>query len=483
MSLKDVSIKWKLICSFTILILFMISIGVTSLLKCRQVIETMELADFMVHKELDHYKWIGEVKEAFIHKADEISVETDSSKCGLGKWYYKFVQSPVFFKLPKGIQDNLLAMEKPHKELHESVIHMNQLLANKADPQSRAAALKLMNTKTEVVLEDLLEHFNKVLDGMDKVIVDVEHTLRLTIVISIVVSVVIAIILAMVILSGVVKPTQELSEVMRKIAQGDFTQKIKLSSKDEIGRMATDVNSMVDSLSQVIMEVKSSSDQLKSATDEISNTSQQISDGAQQQSASFEELSSSVQANATNANSANESSQETAAATQQVGEDMDNVIEAMASIEKSSKLIGDTVAIITDIADQTNLLALNAAIEAARAGEHGKGFAVVADEVRKLAERSSNSAKEIIELIKDSNKEVNTGADLSRAAGDRLKIIVEKIAKIARQIQSITNATQEQAATMEENTSITESNAAASEELAASAEQMASQAESLSQLV
>lgn len=222
---------------------------------------------------------------------------------------------------------------------------------------------------------------------------------------------------------------------------------------------------------------------MAAATEEISSSAQQISDGAQQQSASFEQLSSSVQSTAQNSKEANDLSQEANANAEKTDAAMDSTLEAMTSIEKVSSQIADAVTLITDIADQTNLLALNAAIEAARAGEHGKGFAVVADEVRQLAERSASSAKDIQNLIKGSLKEVEKGVAVSKDAGESVKQIIANIQKIGEQLQSISNATQEQAAAMEQNTSITESNAAASEELAASSEEMAGQAEGLQKLI
>ncbi|MEO1617665.1 MAG: PAS domain-containing methyl-accepting chemotaxis protein [Planctomycetota bacterium] len=229
----------------------------------------------------------------------------------------------------------------------------------------------------------------------------------------------------------------------------------------------------------------------------IAESSAMLSDGAQSQAASTEEMTASVDGLTESirflSEMTTEAKDDSMATTQLAVEGGNAVGKALSSmhlIEKSSDQISEIIQVISEIASQTNLLALNAAIEAARAGEHGLGFAVVADEVRKLAERSSEAAKEITTLIRESSNLVHEGAELSKRAGDSLSEILAAVEQQSSRILEASEQTDMQAQSASQvQTAIkaisdtTESNAASSEELAASAEQLTAQARTLQDLV
>jgi methyl-accepting chemotaxis protein len=172
------------------------------------------------------------------------------------------------------------------------------------------------------------------------------------------------------------------------------------------------------------------------------------------------------------------------------GQVVAKAVEAMARIEESSRKISDIIGVIDEIARQTNLLALNAAVEAARAGEAGRGFAVVASEVRSLAQRSSQAAKDIKDLITNSNSQVQQGVDLVNRAGTALTEIVESIKKVAEVVSDIAAASAEQATGLEQVNKaltqmdeVTQQNSALVEENAATAKTLEHQAKAMNDRV
>lgn len=303
------------------------------------------------------------------------------------------------------------------------------------------------------------------------------------------------------------------------VARGDIRTKIEISvnPKNEIGRLIGHVNTLIESLSSNVKSINNAVNSISSQGEELNNSSRELKDNMKnmQQSSSsivesIKQITMAILDVAKNSSSGAKEADHTQEATEEGYNAVQGVIEEINSIEKavdkassvmeelgiSSQKIGEIIAVIDEIADQTNLLALNAAIEAARAGEQGRGFAVVADEVRKLAERTTKATKEItsmitsiqgdsvkaIESMNNGKEEVKNGVNVAKKAGERIETIRELANRLKDMITQIAAATEEQSIVTEEISASSDSILKAQESTSASAEQIQSSALELSKL-
>ena len=275
---------------------------------------------------------------------------------------------------------------------------------------------------------------------------------------------------------GIAKPLRSAAEYASVISGGDLSKKLDVRLKDEVGDLSRALGSMVDNLHQVVGDIQNASSQVKSGSEQMSSAAEQLSQGASQQAASIEEVGSSMEQmksnisqNADNAEQTEKIALQAATRAEESGKEVVDAVDAI-------KLIAEKIGIIEEIARQTNMLSLNASIEAARAGDHGKGFAVVAAEVGKLAARSKDAANEIGDL---SASTVST----AERAGEVLSSLVPEIRKTADLVQEISASSREQNAGADQINSalaqldmVIQRNASASEELASLSEELTAQA-------
>ncbi len=257
------------------------------------------------------------------------------------------------------------------------------------------------------------------------------------------------------------------------------------------------ISGIIRRLNSIIASLGDSSTQVNQAAAQISDSSQTLAEGSTEQAASLEETSSALEEmasmtrqNADNANKTNDTMTHTGKLFQEGSGYMTSMNESMEEISESSEKIRNIIKTIEDIAFQTNLLALNAAVEAARAGEAGKGFAVVADEVRNLAQRSAQAARDTTQLIESTVDRVRNGTEVARALNTSFSGIQESAGTVTRLVSEISAATNEQAQGVDQvNTAVaqmdkvTQSNAATAEEAASAAEELSAQSSALKGMV
>jgi methyl-accepting chemotaxis protein len=288
---------------------------------------------------------------------------------------------------------------------------------------------------------------------------------------------------------------QALAAGLAQVSNGDLTVRLSDGFTDTYRRLRDDFNATIERLRATIRSIADSTREVAGTATEISSSTTNLSQRTEEQaasleetSASMEEISTTVKRNAENAHQANMFTNGTREVGNRGGEVVAQAVKAMSRIEESSRKISDIIGVIDEIARQTNLLALNAAVEAARAGDAGRGFAVVASEVRSLAQRSSQAAKDIKDLITNSSSQVQEGVALVNKAGASLTEIVESIEKVAEIVSEIARASGEQAAgidqvkaALSQMDQVTQQNSALVEQNAAAAKALEQQSQGMAE--
>jgi len=285
----------------------------------------------------------------------------------------------------------------------------------------------------------------------------------------------------------------EVTRVLGALSCGDLTKTITNDYQGTFGQLKDNTNATVEKLKSIIHQIKDATDcintgakEIASGNSDLSHRTEEQATSLEQTAASMEELTSSVQHNTENAKQTNLLAIGAAEIADQGGAVVGQVVATMNDIKDSSLKIEEIISVIDDIAFQTNILAINAAIEAARAGTHGQGFAVVAGEVRNLAQRAAASAGEIKILIEDAVKKIDDGSGLAAQAGKTMDEVLNSIRGVTGMMSEITAASVEQSAGIEQVNQainqmdyVTQQNAALVDQAAAAAESLEEQAQNL----
>lgn len=403
-----------------------------------------------------------------------------------------------------------------------------ELIENQKKDEARKELLtSVRKTQGEYfkAIDDIVAYQGNLMDKAgDAVEASVKRTITVTIAILIL-SAILSVVTTVVIVRSITRPVSELVAANERLANGDLTVAIPVTGADEIGQLADSSRKVIGNLREILGKVADTSNQVASASSQLQSTAEQIATGAEEVASqtntvatASEEMAATSTDIARNCSMAAESSkqtsqfasrgavivQETINGMNRIAEHVKQSAKTVESLGSRSEQIGTIVGTIEDIADQTNLLALNAAIEAARAGEQGRGFAVVADEVRALAERTTKATKEISDMIRtiqsetksavsameEGVSEVEKGAESSVRSGQALEDILAQVNEVTTQINQIATAAEEQTATtceitsnIQEVTEVVHQSSRGANETAAAASQLSSNAVILQDLV
>jgi methyl-accepting chemotaxis protein len=474
------TIKKRLVFSSIILLALFASMGVANWIGNNTVMDKSSLA-YTLQYEMMHLQGLFRgINEFIIDEGEPLSIElTNKHLKGFDELHAKLMLEINDSDLKTVLTDTIDPRWQEVKKGSVAFLKNNPYISVEDDDAMRTYGKLLAKGK------ELLHEVEALADASNASAQDIAHKMKLTVnSLAGIILLIIAILLYS-IFNAITRPLRELQDLAEGLHYGNLNVKIAVSKKDEFGILGNHFNNAIEKLNDMMKNVKnvvavtiSNSEKLDKSASKIASNSKEQSNKTTNTAASMEELSSSFIDVAKNTAAAAQSSKDASKLAIEGGQVVSETIEGMNDIASAvndsaqtiedlgvrSEQIGEIIKVIDDIASQTNLLALNAAIEAARAGEQGRGFAVVADEVRKLAERTTSATNEIGDTIKSiqsdthravesmhgGRKKAESGVELANKAGDALQRIVESVQNVTDMAQQVAVAAEEQSVTGED---------------------------------
>ena len=450
---------FALVLGLLVVILLLSLLGVEGVVKdAREVIEGNRLDSSLAQREVDHLMWANTLGLDLLKaKSDKVSVQVDCTKCAFGTWLYGEGRQKAESDAP-ALAALFKRVEAPHRHLHDTAAAIGQDLA-KGDRARAMATYQDQTlpalTQVQGMLKDIrLEARKHILS--DQGMLDQAKGLQVKVSVVGLVALLMGALLAWFIARGISRALRDLAQQMRMGAE----------------------------------QVASASEQVAAGSQSLAQGTSEQASSLEETSASLEEVSAMVRSNADASREANDLVNASQATVTQAVKSMASLRQAMERIEQASQQTAAIIKTIDEIAFQTNLLALNAAVEAARAGEAGAGFAVVAEEVRNLAMRAADAAKNTQDILETNLNNIHQGVQLVAVTDQAFSGVASGTIQVASLVARISAASDEQTqgiaqinSAVQEMDRVTQSNASGAEESAAAAEELSSQARTLHTMV